>query len=80
MDKYRFITNLEVGFRLEVINSNGFVSKTYDLKQDEFKENIHDICSLATETEEEKKKLLDTLRIAYSVGNLRNIKFILKDK
>lgn len=80
MDKYRFITNLEVGFRLEVVNNNGFVKETYNLTQDEFKDNIHDICKLSTESEEEKDKLLDILRAGYSYGNLKNITFCLKDK
>lgn len=77
--KYKLVMNLEEDYRLEVVDDNGFVSSKHDLKQQELAENINDLCKYSTETEEDKDKLLGTLRDAYQLFELKNITFKLKE-
>lgn len=80
MDKYRIILNLEVGFRLEVINPNGFVRDKYDINQEELGENIDDLCLLVTGDKEDAEKLKEMLRFGYTHMKVKSFTFSLKDK
>ena len=71
--KYKLIMNLEKDYRLEVINNNGFIKDKYDLTQEEMKDIINDMTEQCTDNNEDKDKLLDTLREAYSLFNLKSI-------
>lgn len=76
--KYRFIMNMEYGYRLEVLKENGFVKETHNFGLDEMKENIDDICSLATETESEKIQLKNMLNLIYQNSDIKTMTFSLK--
>jgi len=78
--KYKIILNLEEDYRLEVINDNGFVKSKHDMKLEELSENIRDLAKYSTETEEEKNKLLGTLRDAQNLFDLKSVTFNLKGK
>lgn len=72
--------NLEEGYRIEVINDNGFVKERHDINQEELAENIKDLCKYSTDKIEDRDKLLDTLRDAYQLFDLKSIKFKMKGK
>lgn len=71
--KYKLVMNLEKDYRLEVINSNGFIKDKYDLNQEEMKDVINDMCTECTDNDKDKELLLGTLREAYSLFNLKSI-------
>mgnify|MGYP000002889520 CR=1 FL=1 len=77
---YKILMNLEEGYRIEVINDNGFVKERHDISQEELAENIKDLCKYSTDKIEDRDKLLDTLRDAYQLFDLKSIKFKMKGK
>ena len=75
--KVRFDLKSEDGnYLLYSLDSNGFVDKTSEVTSEELPTLIKEFCDIAEPNESDK--LLDTLRIAYDVFELKSI--TLKEK
>lgn len=70
--KYKVILNLEEDYRLEVYDNKGFKDKVIDLKLDDMKEVVKDMCSYM-DNEDIAYKLIGS---AYQVFNLKSITMI----
>lgn len=71
--------NLEVGYRVEVLDINGFVTKSIDIGSDELPELIRELCEQCVDTDSEVEQLLTMLRQGYEVFNLKSIVFRIKE-
>lgn len=70
--KYKVILNLEEDYRLEVYDNKGFKDKVIDLKLDDMKEVVKDMCSYM-DNENIAYKLISN---AYQIFNLKSITMI----
>lgn len=70
--KYKVILNLEEDYRLEVYDNKGFKDKVIDLKLDDMKEVVKDMCSYM-DNEDIAYKLISN---AYQIFNLKSITMI----
>ena len=70
--KYKVVLNLEEDYRLEVYDNKGFKDKVIDLKLDDMKEVVKDMCGYM-DNEDIAYKLIGN---AYQVFNLKTITMI----
>ena len=70
--KYKVVLNLEEDYRLEVYDNKGFKDKVIDLKLDDMKEVVKDMCNYM-DNEDIAYKLISN---AYQVFNLKSITMI----
>ena len=70
--KYKVVLNLEEDYRLEVYDNKGFKDKVIDLKLDDMKEVVKDMCSYM-DNEDIAYKIISN---AYQIFNLKSITMI----
>ena len=79
MDTYKLLLNLksEQGdYIVQLLDNNGFVDNSMEVKPDDLPIVMREMVDLCGE---DTDKLLDTLRVAYSTLNLKNIIIKTKD-
>lgn len=70
--KYKVVLNLEEDYRLEVYDNKGFKDKVIDLKLDDMKEVVKDMCSYM----DNKYIAYKLIGNAYQIFNLKSITMI----
>ena len=74
--KVKIILNMEEGYRVDMLDMNGFVSNSIEIGSDELPTLMRELCE---KSGEDVDKLLDTLRQAYELLKLKSITFKIKE-
>lgn len=73
--KVNVIFNLEEGYRVEVLDRQGFVDTTMDITAEELPPLMRELCEECLDKEQSVDALLAMLRKAFELFNLKSMTF-----